>query len=143
MNKVTLIGRLTREPDVRYTAGEKPMAIARYTLAVDRRFKRDGEPTADFISCVAFAGGAEFAKKYLNKGTKIAVNGRIQTGSYVNKDGQTVYTTDVIVEDHEFVESRSASTNNQTSNYNPATQNYTNNDFMKIPEGVEEELPFV
>ena len=140
MNFVVLVGRLTREPDVRYTAGEKPMAVARYTLAVDRRGrKQDGQQSADFISCVAFGTNAEFAKNYLHKGTKIAVNGRIQTGSYVNKDGNTVYTTDVIVENHEFVESKKASDGGQPVNYN--TQN--NNDFMKIPEGVEEELPFV
>ena len=140
MNLVVLVGRLTKEPDVRYTAGEKPMAVARYTLAVDRRVrKQEGQQSADFISCVAFGASAEFANNYLHKGTKIAVNGRIQTGSYVNKDGNTVYTTDVIVENQEFAESKKASEGGQPVNHN--TQN--NDDFMKIPEGVEEELPFV
>lgn len=139
MNFVVLVGRLTREPDVRYTAGEKPMAVARYTLAVDRRGrKQEGQQSADFINCVAFGTNAEFAKNYLHKGTKIAVNGRIQTGSYVNKDGNTVYTTDVIVENHEFVESKKASDGSQ-----PVNNAQNNNDFMKIPDGVEEELPFV
>ena len=108
MNKAILMGRLTRDPEVRYSAGENSMAIARYTLAVDRRFKRDGEATADFISCVAFGRSAEFAEKYFYQGIKIAVSGRIQTGSYTNRDGQKVYTTEVMVEDQEFAESKSA-----------------------------------
>ena len=110
MNKVILMGRLTRDPDVRYTQGENSMCIARYTLAVDRRFGRgdDSQQNADFISCVAFGRGGEFAEKYLRKGTKIALSGRIQTGSYTNRDGQKVYTTDVVVEEHEFAESRNA-----------------------------------
>ena len=112
MNKVILMGRLTRDPDIRSTAGDRPMTIARYTIAVDRRVRRDaannGQQTADFISCVAFDRNAEFAEKYLRKGTKIALTGRIQTGSYQNKDGQTVYTTDVVVEDQEFAESKNA-----------------------------------
>lgn len=110
MNKVTLMGRLTRDPDVRYTEADPPMAIARYTLAVDRRFgKKDGEQSADFINCVAFGRSGEFAEKYLRQGTKIAVSGRIQTGSYTNKEGNKVYTTDVVVEDQEFAESKKAS----------------------------------
>ena len=110
MNKVILMGRLTRDPEVRYSQGENAMAIARYTLAVDRRFNRNNdEQTADFISCVAFGRSGEFAEKYFHKGTKIAVTGRIQTGSYTNKDGVKVYTTDVVVEDQEFAESKSAS----------------------------------
>ena len=110
MNKVTLMGRLTRDPDVRYTEADPPMAIARYTLAVDRRFgKKDGEQSADFINCVAFGRSGEFAEKYLHQGTKIAVAGRIQTGSYTNKEGNKVYTTDVVVEDQEFAESKKAS----------------------------------
>ena len=110
MNKVTLMGRLTRDPDVRYTEADPPMAIARYTLAVDRRFgKKDGEQSADFINCVAFGRSGEFAEKYLRQGTKIAVSGRIQTGSYTNKEGNKVYTTDVVVEDQEFSESKKAS----------------------------------
>lgn len=111
MNKVILIGRLTRDPDIRYAQNDSSMAIARYTLAVDRRGRRDNndnQQTADFISCVAFRQQAEFAERYLHKGMKIAVTGRIQTGSYTNRDGQKVYTTDVIVEDHEFVESKAA-----------------------------------
>lgn len=139
MNKVILIGRLTRDPEVRYTQGDNAMAIARYSLAVDRRFKRDGEPDADFINCVAFGKLGEFAEKYLKKGTKIAVVGRIQTGSYTNKDGQKVYTTDVVVEEQEFAESKNSgsSDNNQSA---PANKN---TDFMNIPDNVEDEgLPF-
>ena len=109
MNKNFLMGRLTRDPEVRYSAGENSMAIARYTIAVDRRFKRDGEATADFIGCVAFGRQAEFAEKYFRQGIKIAISGRIQTGSYVNKDGVKVYTTDVVVEDQEFAESKAVS----------------------------------
>ena len=108
MNKVILMGRLTRDPEVRYSAGNNSMAVARYTLAVDRRFRRDGENNADFIGCVAFGKSAEFAEKYLRQGTKIIVTGRIQTGSYTNRDGQKVYTTDVVVEDQEFAESKAA-----------------------------------
>ena len=114
MNKVILMGRLTRDPEVRYSAGENALAIARYTLAVDRRRGRnsDNEQSADFISCVAFGRSGEFAEKYLHQGTKIVVTGRIQTGSYTNKDGQRVYTTDVVVEEQEFAESKSAAASN-------------------------------
>ena len=112
MNKVILMGRLTRDPEVRYSQGEQATAIARYTLAVDRRFKRDGDQTADFIGCVAFGKLGEFAEKYLRKGTKVVVTGRIQTGSYTNKDGQKVYTTDVVVEECEFAESKNAAGDN-------------------------------
>ena len=138
MNKVILMGRLTRDPEVRYTQGDNAMAIARYSLAVDRRFKRDGEPDADFINCVAFGKAGEFAEKYLKKGTKIAVVGRIQTGSYTNKDGQKVYTTDIVVEEQEFAESKNSgsSDNNQSA---PANKN---TDFMNIPDSIDEELPF-
>lgn len=139
MNKVILMGRLTRDPEVRYAQGDNTMAIARYSLAVDRRFKRDGEPDADFINCVAFGKAGEFAEKYLKKGTKIAVVGRIQTGSYTNKDGQKVYTTDVVVEEQEFAESKNSgsSDNNQSA---PANKN---TDFMNIPDEIEDsELPF-
>ena len=107
MNKVILMGRLTRDPEVRYSQGEQATAIARYTVAVDRRFKRDGEPTADFIPCVIFGRSAEFAEKYFRQGLKIIVSGRIQTGSYTNRDGQKVYTTEVVVEEQEFAESLS------------------------------------
>lgn len=108
MNKVILMGRLTRDIEIRYSAGDSAMAIARYTLAVPRRFKREGEADVDFISCVAFGKAAEFAEKYFRQGTKIAITGRIQTGSYTNRDGQKVYTTDVVIEDQEFAESKSA-----------------------------------
>ena len=111
MNKVILMGRLTRDPEVRYSQGENATAIARYTIAVDRRYKRDGEPTADYIGCVAFGKLGEFAEKYLRKGTKVVVTGRIQTGSYTNKDGQKVYTTDVVVEENEFAESKRSDDN--------------------------------
>ena len=135
MNKVILIGRIVRDPEVRYSQGAEPMAIARYTLAVDRRFKKDGEPTADFINCVAFGKLGEFAEKYLKKGTKIAVVGRIQTGSYTNKDGQRVYTTDVVVEEQEFCESKSQ---NQQDRPKPVDDG-----FMEVPDNLSgEDLPF-
>ena len=138
MNKVILMGRLTRDPDVRYSAGENSTAVARYTLAVDRRFRRDGDATADFIGCVAFGRQAEFAEKYLRQGTKIAITGRIQTGSYTNREGQKVYTTDVVVEEHEFAESKGASAGN-----NGTTQRAADSDgFMNIPDDIGEELPF-
>ncbi len=147
MNKVILMGRLTRDPEVRYSQGENATAVARYTLAVDRRFNRNNdEQTADFINCVAFGRSGEFAEKYLHKGTKIAVTGRIQTGSYTNKDGVKVYTTDVVVEDHEFVESKNAS--QQAGNdYVPAGRTESapmaaGDGFMNIPDGIDEELPF-
>lgn len=138
MNKVILMGRLTRDPEVRYSQGEQATAIARYTVAVDRRFRRDGDSqTADFIGCVAFGRQAEFAEKYLRKGTKIALTGRIQTGSYTNRDGQKVYTTDVVVEEQEFAESKAAG---QTTQQNPTP--VSEDGFMEIPDGLEEELPF-
>ena len=136
MNKVILIGRLTRDPEVRYTQGDNPMAIARYTLAVDRKYKKEGEATADFISCVAMGKNGEFAEKYLKQGTKIAITGRIQTGSYTNKDGNKVYTTDVMVEEHEFCESKG----NNTAQEKPATG--SGDGFMSIPDNIGDELPF-
>ncbi|MDO4470514.1 MAG: single-stranded DNA-binding protein [Bacillota bacterium] len=150
MNKVILMGRLTRDPDVKYTAGDNPMAIARYTLAVDRRFKRENEATADFISCVAFGKAAEFAERYFRQGIRIVVSGRIQTGSYTNRDGNKVYTTDVVVEEQEFAESKnSAAGNNNVQNSTAAGQQSGNqgvsvdaDGFMNIPDGIEEELPF-
>ena len=153
MNKVILMGRLTKDPDVRYTQGESSTAIARYTLAVDRRFARRDQQdaqTADFIGIVAFGKAGEFAEKYLKKGTKIIVTGRIQTGSYTNKDGQKVYTTDVIVEDQEFAESKSASAGSDNGGYRPAMSqsrpepaSAVASGFMNIPDGVEDEgLPF-
>lgn len=152
MNKVILMGRLTRDPDVRYSAGENSTAVARYTLAVDRRFRRDGDfATADFIGCVAFGRQAEFAEKYLRQGTKIAITGRIQTGSYTNREGQKVYTTDVVVEEQEFAESKNAGGNNggysAPQHNNPAPSANTSDlgsadGFMNIPDGIDEELPF-
>jgi len=140
MNKVILCGRLTRDPDVRYSQGENAMAIARYTLAVDRRFaKKDDAQTADFIGIVAFGKAGEFAEKYFRKGTKVIVTGRIQTGSYTNKDGQKVYTTDVVAEDQEFAESKNAST---SSGDNTAAPSASGDGFMNIPDGIDEELPF-
>ena len=132
MNKVILMGRLTKDPDMR---GEGTGLVARYTLAVDRRFKKEGEENTDFISCVAFGKGAEFAEKYLKKGTKIVVCGRIQTGSYTNKDGAKIYTTDVIVEEHDFAESKnsSGSSSNETS---------TDADFMEISQEDKDSMPF-
>ena len=138
MNKVIEIGRLTREPDVRYSQGANATCVARYTLAVDRKFKQEGQPTADFINCIAFGKLGEFAEKYLHKGTKIAVVGRIQTGSYKNKDGNTVYTTDVVVEEQEFCESKSS----QKSQNNDRTQSSQDNSWMNIPDGVDDGLPF-
>ena len=141
MNKVILMGRLTRDPDVRYSAGENSTAVARYTLAVDRRFRRDGDSaTADFIGCVAFGRQAEFAEKYLRQGTKIAITGRIQTGSYTNREGQKVYTTDVVVGGNNG--GYSAPQHN-----NPAPSANTSDlgsadGFMNIPDGIDEELPF-
>lgn len=149
MNKVILTGRLTRDPEVRYTAGESGTAVARYTLAVDRRYQRGGgDSQADFISCVAFGKGAEFAEKYLKKASLIGVIGRIQTGSYTNRDGQRVYTTDVIVDEHEFVAPKSSSQGNseQPATAAPAAapaQAATPGDgFMNIPDGIDEDLPF-
>lgn len=130
------MGRLTRDPEVRYSQGNNPMSVAKYNLAVDRRFKRDGEPTADFINCVAFGKNGEFAEKYLRQGIKIVVTGHIQTGSYTNRDGQKVYTTDVIVDEQEFAESKAASQQNQNTKPAPG------DGFMRIPNGIGEEVPF-
>ena len=173
MNKVILMGRLTRDPDIRYSAGsgDQQQAIARYTVAVDRRMRRDNNDpnaqTADFIGCVAFGRSAQFAEQYLHKGTKVVVTGRIQTGKYTNRDGQTVYTTDVVVEDQEFAESKAAAdrynssqqgtsySDSQTSSYSapapapvpaqaapaPAAE-MGDGGFINIPEGIDQELPF-
>ena len=144
MNKVILMGRLTRDPEVRYGAGENSTAVARYTIAVDRRFKRDGEQNTDFIGCVAFGRNAEFAEKYLRQGTKIVLTGRIQTGSYTNRDGQKVYTTDIVVEEQEFAESKAAAAGNGgQGNYSRASSAPSDaNGFMNIPDGIDYELPF-
>lgn len=145
MNKVILMGRLTRDPDVRYSQGEQSTAVARFSLAVDRRFKRDDQQSADFITCVAFGRQGEFIEKYAHQGTKLVVEGRIQTGSYTNKDGNKVYTTDVVVENCEFAESKAAASNNETSfqTSRPEPVSAAGDGFMNIPDGVEDEgLPF-
>ena len=158
MNKAVLVGRLTRDPEVRYSQGENATAVARYTVAVDRRFKRDGEPTADFIPCVVFGRSAEFAEKYFRQGMRVSISGRIQTGSYTNKDGVKVYTTEVIVEEQEFAESeviveeqefaesRAESEANRASYQHsapaPAPSAPAGDGFMNIPDGIDEELPF-
>lgn len=142
MNKVVLMGRLTRDPDVRYAQGNEPMAIARYTLAVDRKIKRENEATADFISCVSFGRAAEFAEKYFKQGIKIVISGRIQTGSYTNRDGQKVYTTDVVVEEQEFAESKNAGNQHSRKESNNPPPMTDADGFMNIPDGIEEELPF-
>lgn len=149
MNKVILMGRLTRDPEVRYSSGERAMAIARYTLAVDRRGRKNdgGVQTADFIPCVAFDKSGEFAERYFRQGMRILVSGRIQTGSYTNKEGQKVYTTEVIVEDQEFADSKNSSGSSAGSGYNesfrPRPENASSEGFMNIPDGVDDEgLPF-
>ena len=147
MNKVILMGRLTRDPEVRYSQGATSTAIARYTLAVDRRFKKEGETTADFISCVAFGKSGEFSERYLKQGTKIVISGRIQTGSYTNREGQKVYTTEVVVEEQEFAESKAASQNNSQASaagqqQAPPPMPTDKDGFMQIPDGIDEALPF-
>lgn len=152
MNKVILMGRLTRDPEVRYSQGENSTAVARYTLAVDRRFsRRDGsdQQTADFIQCVAFGRSGEFAERYFHKGMKVVVTGRIQTGSYTNQEGKRVYTTDVVVEDQEFAESKGASDNSgyqqnggSAQTNRPEPSEAAGDGFMNIPDGIDEELPF-
>lgn len=136
MNKVIIAGRLTRDPEVRYSQGENSTAIARYTLAVDRRRQRDGEATADFINCVAFGKLGEFAEKYCRKGTKLLIVGHIQTGSYTNRDGQKVYTTDVVVEEQEFAESKKQDTSSSKNTASELTEN------GGYPGGVENDLPY-
>ena len=146
MNKVILMGRLTRDAEIRYSQGENSTAIARFSLAVDRRFRRDNEEqTADFINCVAFGRTAEFLERFGRKGTKFVLEGRIQTGSYTNKDGQRVYTTDVVAENVEFAESK----NNSSAGNDfggapsaPSPSGAAGDGFMNIPEGIDEELPF-
>ena len=149
MNRVILMGRLTRDPEVRYSSGERSMAIARYTLAVDRRRRTAdaNEQTADFIPCVAFDKSGEFAEKYFRQGMRVLISGRIQTGSYTNKEGQKVYTTEVIIEDQEFADSKNSSGGSTSSGYNesfrPSPENASSEGFMNIPDGVDDEgLPF-
>ena len=134
MNQVVLIGRLTRDVETRYSTGDTPIAISRYSLAVDRKYKRDGEPTADFISIVSFGKAAEFAKKYFYKGKRVAVSGRIQTGSYTDKEGRRVNTVEVVVENQEFADAKKTQ---------EAPKGEVDDDgFMHVPEGIDEELPF-
>lgn len=136
MNKVILMGRLTRDPEVRYSAGDNSTAVARYTLAVNRRFKRDNEPTADFIPCVAFGKAAEFAEKWFRQGMQVTISGRIQTGSYTNREGRKVYTTEVVLEEQEFAESK-------RDGNAPVLQPADAGDgFMNIPDGIEDNIPF-
>lgn len=151
MNKVILMGRLTRDPDIRHTQGENPMAVARFTLAVDRRVKRDGtDQTADFISMIAFGRQAEFVEKYAKKGAKFAITGRIQTGSYTNKDGQKVYTTDVVTEEIEFAESKRVAdantgyegTSAPEQSSSQAQTSSSDEGFMNVPDEIDDELPF-
>ena len=147
MNKVILMGRLTRDPEVRYSQGESATAVARYSLAVDRRFKRDGEPSADFFNCVAFGRQAEFAERYLRQGTKMVVSGRLQTGSYTNRDGVKINTVDIVIEEQDFAESKAASSasapvNNYQASPAPAPSANIGDGFMNIPDGIDEELPF-
>lgn len=142
MNKVIIMGRLTRDPEIRYSQGENPTAIGRFTLAVDRKFKRDGDQqTADFISCLSFGKVAEFEEKYFKQGTKVVITGRIQTGNYTNKEGQKVYTTEVVVEEQEFAEGKKDGESSSQGGSRPSPSD-ANNGFMNIPEGLDEELPF-
>lgn len=143
MNKVILMGRLTRDPEVRYSQGDNAMAIARYSLAVDRRFSRNGDDNnTDFINCVAFGKAGEFAEKYFRKGMKVLVTGRIQTGNYTNKDGVKVYTTDIVAEDQEFCESKGSSGGDSGFSSNSRPASTSGDGFMNIPDGIDEELPF-
>lgn len=134
MNKIILCGRLTKDPEVRYSQGATPTAVARLSLAVNRKWKREGEPDADFFNCTAFKGQAEFIEKYLKKGSKVLISGRVQNDNYTNKDGQKVYAVNIMIEEIEFAESKNAGQQDR-----PA---YTNDGFMSIPDGTEEELPF-
>ena len=153
MNKVILMGRLTRDPEVRYSQGANQTAIARFSVAVDRRFKRDGEPTADFFNCTSFGRQAEFVERYLHKGTKVVLSGRIQNDNYTNKDGQMVYSVQIMVEDIEFAESKNAAGGGNEGGYNNGggfgggnnsapTPSGAGDGFMNIPDGIDEELPF-
>ena len=149
MNKIILMGRLTRDPEVRYSQGESSLAIGRFSLAVDRRFKRQGEADADFFNCTAFGKQAEFVEKYLKQGTKILLSGRVQNDNYTNKEGQKVYSVQIIAEEIEFAESKAAAANNSGASFNPAgfgnempEPSGSADGFMNIPTGLEEELPF-
>lgn len=144
MNNVSLVGRLVRDPEVRYGQNES-VSVAKFSLAVERKWKRDGEPTVDFINCTVFGKSAEFTEKYFRKGMRVAITGRIQTGSYKNKDGQTIFTTEIIVESQEIAQSKSESNESSTSSNAEAGKSpygSSGDDFMSIPEGAEDELPF-
>lgn len=142
MNKVILCGRLTKDPDIRYSQNDNSIAVAKYTLAVDRKFKKEGEQSADFISITALGKNGEFAEKYFHKGTKVIITGRIQTGSYTNKDGNKVYTTDVLVEEQEFAESKNAQQSNDMPQAQSTTTQSPADGFMNVPAGIDEDLPF-
>ena len=143
MNKVILLGNLTRDPEIRYSQGEKQMAVARFSLAVNRRFANDGETNADFFNCTAFGKTAEFVEKYFRQGSRMSLVGRIENNNYTNKNGEKVYSVQIMVEEVEFVERKSAQSNNQTQNQNqPAQTNGGDDDFMNIPDGIEDGLPF-
>lgn len=145
MNKVILMGRLTRDPEIRYSSGATSTAVASFSIAVDRRFKRDGEPDADFFNCTAFGKQAEFVERYLKKGTKIVTCGRIQNDSYTNKEGQKVNATRIMVDEIEFAESKNAAANNAGGDYQPSAKPQpaaAGDGFMNIPDGIDEELPF-
>lgn len=141
VNKVILIGRLAKDPEVRYTDGMDPLCIARYTIAVDRKIKKQGEAAADFIRCICFGKTGEFVESYLKKGIKVAITGRVQTGSYTNKDGKKVYTTDIVVEEHEFCESKGNQAR-QEAQMEQKESVVDENGFMNIPDGIDEDLPF-
>lgn len=143
MNKVILLGNLTRDPEIRYSQGEKQMAVARFSLAVNRRFAKDGETSADFLNCTAFGKTAEFVEKYFRQGSRMSLVGRIENNNYTNKNGEKVYSVQIMVEEVEFAERKSAQSNNQTQNQNqPAQTNGSDDDFMNIPDGIEDGLPF-
>ncbi len=142
MNKVILMGRLTRDPEVRYPQSEDGNTVAHFSLAVDRRFKRTGDAEADFFNCTAFGRQAEFVEKYLKRGTKMVVTGRVQNNNYTNRDGQKVYSVQIIVEELEFAESKAASANNNDAGPAPTPAPEVGDGFMSIPDGIDEELPF-
>lgn len=143
MNKVILLGNLTRDPEIRYSQGEKQIAVARFSLAVNRRFANDGETNADFFNCTAFGKTAEFIEKYFRQGSRMSLVGRIENNNYTNKNGEKVYSVQIMVEEVEFSERKSAQSNNKTQNQNqPAHANGADDDFMNIPDGIEDGLPF-
>lgn len=143
MNKVILMGNLTRDPEIRYSQGENSLAIARFSIAVNRRFSRQGDTDTDFFNCTAFGKQAEFVEKYFKQGSRMLLTGRVQNDNYTNKNGEKVYSVQIMVEEVEFAERKSAQSNNQTQNQNqPAQANGADDDFMNIPDGIEDGLPF-